>query len=98
MGDRDPATGRFTKDNKANPGGRPKGVVSVVEMIDEAVSPSDWREIFDEVVRRAKRGNLKALEILLDRRFGKPTQVNENKNTGTVTVIWTSHRPPETSK
>src|SRR4051794_1261710 len=47
-------------------------------LIDEAISPQDWKEILAMVSRFARSGNLNACEFLLDRKFGKPTQTVED--------------------
>ncbi len=73
VADRDPKTGKFIKGNKANPGGRPKGL-SITALIDKAVTENDWVEIIEILYTKAKRGDLKAIEMLMDRRFGKATQ------------------------
>ena len=77
MANRDPVTGKFLPGNSANPGGRPKGEVSITALIDEAVTGDDWRFIIKKMRDMARRGNLKVIEMLMDRRWGKPTQKNE---------------------
>ena len=69
--------GHFVKGNNANPGGRPKADYSISALIDEAVSRTDWSFIIGVLKKRARRGDYKAIEILLDRRFGKPVQQTE---------------------
>jgi len=71
MAVRDPKTGRFVKGVSGNPGGRPKGLVP---LIDGSLSDADWQELISILSKLAMRGNLKAMEMLLDRRWGKPTQ------------------------
>ena len=70
--------GKFVKGVSANPGGRPKADYSISALIDEAVSLSDWNFIISILKKKARRGDYKAIEILLDRRFGKPVQPNEH--------------------
>lgn len=80
MAVRDPITGRFVKGESGNPGGRPKGIGS---LIDGAVSDADWQALIDLLTKLALRGNLKAMEMLLDRRWGKPTQsIEAGEKTG----------------
>ncbi len=71
--ERDPKTGKFIKGQSGNPGGRTKGV-SITALIDKAVTENDWVEIIKILYTRAKRGDLKAIEMLMDRRFGKAKQ------------------------
>lgn len=46
-------------------------------MIDKAVTLEDWSIVLEKVLQKAKYGDLRAIELLLDRRFGKPVQQNE---------------------
>lgn len=75
MGTRDPKTGKFVKGKSGNPGGRAKGITS---LIDSAISEADWKELIGIVIDMGRRGNLKAIEMLLDRRWGKPIQAISN--------------------
>lgn len=69
--------GKFTKGTSGNPGGRPKSELSITALIDDAVTPADWDFIFKQLLKMARRGNLKAIEMLMDRRFGKAQQRTE---------------------
>lgn len=69
--------GRFVKGVSGNPGGRKPMDVPITDLIDNAVSVSDWQDIIKKLRDMAKRGNLKAVEILMDRRFGKALQKTE---------------------
>lgn len=51
--------------------------MSVSALIDAAVTVDDWRKIISVLLTRAARGDLKAIEMLMDRRFGKPVQHQE---------------------
>ena len=75
MTERD-AKGRFIKGESGNPGGRTAGL-SITALIDAAVLPADWNKIINELLRRALRGDIKAIEMLMDRRFGKAMQRSE---------------------
>jgi hypothetical protein len=77
MTDRDPSTGKFMPGNNANPGGRPKLDFTISGLIDAVVTESDWKAIIRRVVKAAKRGNVRAAELLLDRRWGKAIQAVE---------------------
>lgn len=75
MNSQDPKTGRFVAGKSGNPGGRPKGITS---LIDSAISEADWKELLKIVIDMGRKGNLKAIEMLLDRRWGKPVQSISN--------------------
>jgi hypothetical protein len=82
MTDRDPQSGKFLPGNKANPGGRPRNDLVISALIDEVVKPDDWRFIIGELKKRARRGDVKATEMLMDRRFGKAIQAVEHGGEG----------------
>lgn len=86
--------GKFTKGQSGNPGGRPKGELSITALIDNAVTEADWQFIIGQLLKQGRRGNLKAIEMLMDRRFGKPTQTNEIKGELSV-LIWDVPTPSE---
>jgi hypothetical protein len=74
---KDPTTGRFIKGASGNPGGRPKDGLSITALIDSVVSENDWLFIIGTLKKRARRGDVKAIEMLMDRRFGKAMQKTE---------------------
>lgn len=72
----------------ANPGGR-KASGSIRKMIDAVVCDEDWQKLIQVLYKKAMKGDLKAIEILLDRRFGKPTQpITGDDEGGTIRVMW----------
>ena len=83
------AKGRYCKGESGNPGGRSASDISISALIDAAVSKEDWDFIFKTLLKMARRGNLKAIEILLDRRFGKAVQTNEHtgKDGGPIVIV-----------
>ena len=89
MTDRD-VNGRFKPGISGNPEGKKKDSLSVSALIDEAVTPDDWKFIIQQLLKRAKRGDLKAIEMLMDRRFGKALQ--QIDGTVGVTLEWTPHK------
>jgi hypothetical protein len=53
--------------------------------LDEAISPSDWHDIWRAVVTVAKKGNVPAVKLLVEYRFGVASaQVEETANVGMV--------------
>lgn len=81
--------GRWLKgQGSANPGGRVASG-NIRKMIDAVICDDDWRKIIKVLYDKAMKGDLKAIEILLDRRFGKPTQpITGDDDGGTIRVIW----------
>lgn len=92
MTDRD-ASGKFVKGKSGNPGGRPKSDLSITALIDAAVTVEDWQAIVAVQLKRAKKGDYKAIEWLTDRRFGKAIQPTDNRHEGEVTFLWQPHKP-----
>lgn len=43
-------------------------------LIDAAVSPDDWRSIFETLAIKAIQGNERCAELLMKYKFGLPTQ------------------------
>ena len=53
--------------------------------MDEAISSSDWRAIWRAVVAAAKNGNIPAVKLLVEFRFGVASaQVEQTANVGVV--------------
>ena len=53
--------------------------------MDEAISSSDWRAIWLAVVAEAKNGNIPAVKLLVEYRFGVASaQVEQTANVGIV--------------
>lgn len=66
--------GRFQKGISGNPGGMKKSEFSISALIDKCVTKADWIDMLNAAKIKAKRGDIKCIEWLTDRRFGKPSQ------------------------
>jgi hypothetical protein len=77
--DRDPKTGRFLPGNRANPGGRPKGSVSLTTLLRNrlAKNPHEAEEIVNALIALCKGKELGALKEAFDRIDGKPTETQK---------------------
>lgn len=91
---------RFKKGQSGNPGGRPKGAVSIVAMIKKLLreDPERARKVAENILDRAAENDAKALgfaRTLLERVDGPvPTQI-EGTDGGPVEVVvtWPGQRP-----
>lgn len=82
------AKGHWLPGQSANPGGRNRSG-NIRKMIDAVVCDEDWQKIIKVLYEKAMKGDLKAIEILLDRRFGKPTQpITGDDSGGVIKVTW----------
>lgn len=79
--------GQFVKGESGNPGGRKVADYSITELIDGVVTVDDWKFIFELLKKKARRGDMKAIEMLMDRRFGKSIQPTDNKHSGELSII-----------
>lgn len=71
------AKGRFLPGNKANPGGNSHERYIArkhYNIFRSAVTDEDTIAITKKLIKMAKRGNLRAIEIYYDRMLGKPKQ------------------------
>jgi len=67
--------GKFIPGSKGGPGRKKLEVSeSVTALIDSVVSVDDWGKIIVKLRDLAMRGNLAAINALMDRRWGKPQQ------------------------
>ena len=73
----------FSKENQP----KNKRGVSLVSKLKSMLSddPERVTKILESVIKKAEKGDLKAVEIVLDRVDGKPTQTIEQNNKHTLT-------------
>jgi hypothetical protein len=64
--------GRFRKGASGNPSGRHPGSRNKATVILDALGDDDAREVLDVVLRRAKEGDVRAAEIVLNRVWPAP--------------------------
>lgn len=74
-----------------NPHGRPKKLPKIDDLIKEVLGSDDpelseAKAILEALLKRAKKGDVRASEILLDRAYGKAKQPVESDNKVTVTI------------
>jgi hypothetical protein len=86
-----------------NPNGRPKGVANsktrllrLLELVTKVRNPvtgedeefSIAEQLDMQIIAKARKGDLKAYEIILDRLEGKPKQSTEVEVSGGVNITW----------
>lgn len=51
-----------------------KNELAIIRLIDAVVSPDDWKEVFHEIMKRAKQGSLAHARIMIEYYYGKPVE------------------------
>lgn len=88
---------RFKSGQSGNLKGKPKGTLSFKTVIKQLLELEDIDESGDrianivamtkKVMDRAKKGDIRAYEVLADRSEGKPVQKIENKHEGGISLF-----------
>jgi hypothetical protein len=86
-----------------NPNGKPKGVLNsktrllrLLELVTKVRNPVTGEEeefsiaeqLDMQIIAKARKGDLKAYEIILDRLEGKPKQSTEVEVSGGINITW----------
>lgn len=97
----------FKPGESGNPNGRPKGVqnsktrlLRLLELVTKVRNPvtgededfSIAEQLDMQIIAKARKGDLKAYEIILDRLEGKAKQTNEIELSGGLTVNWEENK------
>lgn len=69
----------FKKGQSGNPNGRPKKLPALDKLLSDK-DDNEYQAVIDAIFTRAKKGDMKAAEILLNRAYGKPRE-NEGQPT-----------------
>ena len=99
-----PEKSKFKKGQSGNPKGRPKKIPELEVLINEVFGDADaMKEILTSLQAQAKKGNIRAAEMILDRAYGKPKQSIDHTTDGnalpaSVSVTILSSSPPVTSE
>jgi len=73
---------QWQKGTSGNLNGRPKGTKNVKTRLKELLAIGDRETaIFEKLIVKAKKGDLRAIEMVLDRIDGKPSQISEVNQT-----------------
>jgi hypothetical protein len=71
----------FKKGQSGNPNGRPK-LPDITEALEDEVGDKGIREVLKALYKKAKAGDVRAIQELLDRSYGKSNQTIDHKNNG----------------
>lgn len=74
-----PKEKQFKKGQSGNPKGAPRKLPALDKLLSEK-NDSDYEAVISAIFARAKKGDMKAAELLLNRAYGKPKE-NEGKPT-----------------
>jgi hypothetical protein len=70
---------KFQPGQSGNPKGRPKKIPALDKLLNEVLGSvededSEMKAVINALITRAKKGDVRAAEVLLDRAYGKPKQ------------------------
>lgn len=69
---------KFKKGQTGNPNGRPKKIPAIDELLADVLGEQDGKsvakDIINALVTKAKKGDVRAAELLLERTYGKVKQ------------------------
>jgi hypothetical protein len=83
----------FKKGQTGNPEGRPKKLPALDKLLADVLGTvddqdSEMKAVINALIGRAKKGDVRAAEVLLDRAYGKPKQdINLTETIEQVFVI-----------
>lgn len=64
----------FKKGQSGNPNGRPKVLPEITNALYEEIGEDGIRQVLQALHKEAKKGNVRAIQELLDRAYGKAQQ------------------------
>ena len=80
---------KYKKRQSGNPKGRPKKLPEIeVLLADVFGQPDAMKAVLEKLQTMAKAGNIRAIEIILDRSYGKPKQ-NIDHTSGGEQIVFT---------
>ena len=82
---------QFKPGQSGNPNGRPKKLPEIDELLAEALGyeqASEAKEILKALVAKAKKGDVRAAEVLFDRAYGKANQYIKEDIHQRIDITW----------
>ena len=73
-------------DTRINRKGRPR-ISNLIQAIDQNMSQEDLDEIIQKLIALAKNGNMKAIEFIIERLYGKQPQVVEMEREKQLVIL-----------
>jgi hypothetical protein len=65
-----PKNSQFKPGKSGNPNGRPKQIPALEKLLSD-IPETDYEDIIAALVKKAKKGEVRAAEVLFDRAWGK---------------------------
>src|SRR6478736_5360288 len=92
---------KFKKGQSGNPGGRPKKLPDLDELLGEVLDEEKdgikaARAILMALRGKATKGDVRAAEVLLDRAYGKAKQTTDINLSGELGISWNEVKKYET--
>lgn len=77
----------FKPGQSGNPKGRPKELPELKTLLEDVVGEDGAKEIIESLKVQARKGNVRAAEILLERMYGKTKQPIEHSGAVEITNV-----------
>jgi hypothetical protein len=78
-----PKNSQFKPGKSGNPNGRPKQIPALEKLLSD-IPETDYEDIIAALVKKAKKGEVRAAEVLFDRAWGKAKESLEITDLQTV--------------
>jgi hypothetical protein len=71
-----PKAAQFKPGQSGNPNGRPRKIPAIDKLLQD-IAEDDYTEVIKALFKKAKKGDVRAAEVLFDRAYGKARQTVE---------------------
>lgn len=85
-----PKETQFQPGQSGNPTGRPKKLPEIDDLLADVLGEEgiEAKQILEALIKKAKKGDVRAAEVLFDRAFGKAKQFIKADVNGEFVVRW----------